>query len=149
MSTSPTGVKPTALTSHCILHKLLHEGIPPSHQCRAPAPASLCASAVPPQIQRAEAGGAKPWVMSYLLFLVPTGDSLGTAAWQLSPAMGQVPADALKTKSLKFGKQAAHALAFRLAYLNNYMSEAIPECLGICRNIFHLCTPQHQSQRAL
>lgn len=42
------------------LHKLLHEGIQPSRQCCISAPASLHACAVPPQIERAEAGGASP-----------------------------------------------------------------------------------------
>lgn len=51
----------------------------PSHQCCTSAPASLRACAVPPQTEStAEAGGAKPWVMSCpLLPRLPQGSHRG------------------------------------------------------------------------
>lgn len=154
-SASPTRVEPIALTSHYISFSMKASS-PLANAVSQPQHPSMHALFLP-RLKGLRLGGQAlgyeppppPPCLPPSSLPLPTGDSSGTAAWQLSPVMGEAPTDALKAKPLKFGKRAAHALAFRLAYLNNYMSEAIPECLGICRNIFHLCMPRHQSQRAL
>lgn len=89
---SPTHVKPVALSCRHVQRKLGHGGIQPSRQCCVSASASLRVCAVPPQISRADqALGSElpPDPSSPPPGLpLPSGDSLGTAAWQLSPATG-------------------------------------------------------------
>lgn len=101
-SASPTCAKPIALTCHQC--KLLHGDIQSSNQCCISSSASL------PTLEGLRlVGQALGYELPLVLHLpwgshYPHRNSLGTTAWQLSPAVREEPTNALKAKSFKFGK---------------------------------------------